>query len=124
MPLTEYEAVARTPVDSSVPGDLAPVGRGRELQLALSERRIAELEAICKARHAGLQIVLAKLQAAEQRASEAERARKRDVSALRDRLRTVELAYEAVTRSVSWRCTAPLRWIARLAFPSRPRWRR
>lgn len=135
MPLTEYEAVGRARVDSSVRGEAASVGRGRverapepaeqaQQQLALSERRIAELEALCKARHAGLQIVLAQLQRAEQRAAEAERAMTRDVSDLASRLRASEQACDALTRSMSWRCTAPLRWLARLALARRPPVRR
>jgi hypothetical protein len=129
MPLPEYEAVGRTLVDSSVRGGAAPVGRGRsvergpetaEQQLALGERRIAELEALCKARHAGLQIVLAQLQRAEQRAAEAERAMTRDVAELSSRLRASEQAHAALRRTMSWRCTAPLRRLARLALALAP----
>jgi len=81
-------------------------------KLAASERRVAELDALCQARHAGLQIVLAQLQSGEQQAKEAERALKREVSDLSFQLQATERAYEVLTRSLSWRCTAPLRWIA------------
>jgi hypothetical protein len=101
MPLPEYEAVARAPVESSARGEFAtatrsspgsgqsrtdPIALGQELErlrgvaaeaetrLAANVRRGAELEALCQARHTGLQILLAELHAAEQRAVEAERA--------------------------------------------------
>lgn len=101
MPLPEYEAVSRAPLESSSRGEAAAARRASpgaaqtrtdaaalaqeverlrgvaaeaDTRLAASARRIAELEALCQARHTAFQIVLAQLHVAEQRAEEAERA--------------------------------------------------
>jgi len=131
MPLAEYEAVSRTAVESSCRADAAeprrpapggdPVELGRELErlrrvaaefekrLVASERRVAELEALCRARHVGLQIVLAQLHDAEQGATDSRRVRPARAAELAE---AADGAQRPSARSGGRRRPTLVRWIA------------